>query len=147
MKKDINNLLIMCLLIMIIMPIIFFGILPALREHTLHKKQDELAKTLGGQIEDYPYPDSFPIGYFHSILEAGATYEEVHSIVRGYDAVYHCEDDFNYEIYYYFSLDENYSTIILISYDEQKMYEGMQASSDPNSRTLGGHACGEGPLK
>lgn len=123
-------------------------ILPSLRQYITHGKQDELANFLGVKINDYQYPNSFPIGYFDSVLKPGMTYKEVHEIVRGYDSVFHCEGDFNYEVYNYFSENKYSWIVMLISYDAEKKYEGhMETSSDSNSRTLGGRACVEGPLK
>ena len=45
------------------------------------------------------------------------TSDEVHRIVRGYEAVYRCYEEHQNELYYYFSTDEKEATRFLIFYD------------------------------
>jgi YD repeat-containing protein len=130
MKK---NILFSCvLLIVLILSLLYYPV--ATRKIDLRNKQEVVAKSLEVNIEDYVYPMGFPIGYFYSVLKPGMPYDEVHSIVRGYEGGYRCYA-FT-EIYYYFSVDDNDAIRFRLTYDDQGRYTEMDGE-DPDSRTLG----------
>lgn len=126
----------------------FFVVIPIWEKYYLRKMQTELAEILKVHINDYPNPETFPIQYFEIILETGMSKDEVHNYVRGYDSAYHCEGDFNFEIYNYFSHSRYYWLVILIPYNEYKQYDGdFKVWIDPNTNTVSGRACKEGVLE
>ena len=139
MKKRIIVISIICILV-----IGFPYVLSRLKEHALKDKQEELAKSLGVKVEDYPL--DFPTDYFYTILKPGLTLAEVHNIVQGYESVYNCYG--TDELYYYFSNDENDALRFEFDYDKQGHFVEMR-SEDPNSRSLGGlgEGCSEGLLE
>ena len=101
------------------------------------QEQKTLAKELGVKISDYPGEGDFPIGYLEAKLNPGMTYEEVHQVIKGYTAVYSCglNSDFPWEIYYYFSTDDDKAIRYEVLYD----IDGIllkTISEDPNSRTI-----------
>ena len=119
-------------------------ILPIIRDNNLRQKQDELARTLGVKIEDYPFGKTFPAGYFDSVLTPGMTHTQVHAIIKGYTSVFNCWGDT--EIYYYFSSNGDEATRFMISYDTDGKYTELQGE-DPNSRTLSvSSECSQGLL-
>lgn len=65
-------------------------------------QQEKLARTLDVRIDDYPYPYSFPSGYFYSILKPGMTMEEVHQLIKGYKKILNCHNVS--EIYYFYDI-------------------------------------------
>jgi len=104
-----------------------------------------LAKTLQVKIENYPYPESFPIGYFETKLTAGMTIRDVHDVMKGYEKVYSCQRS---EIYYFYSVDGDKATRMLVLYDLNGLFEKIQ-SEDRNSRYLNGYIkdCSEGQIE
>jgi hypothetical protein len=108
--------------------------------------QQELAMTLAVDINDYPYPKSFPGGYYDRLLNAGMSSEKVHSIIKGFSSVYHCEGfNNNQEIYYFFGDNETNAIVWLVFYDNNKLYE-ERSESFPGDQTIGGYACSPGLL-
>lgn len=110
--------------------------------------QENLAKLLGVQIEDYPSPYSFPSGYFSTMLKQGASIESVHQLVQGYEIVLHCGR--REEVYYYYSsqIDDPHIVRFKIVYDEQGYFRSLEGE-DSNSRTIRTIGCEPGviPLK
>ena len=119
--------------------------LPAIQHNERTRKQQALAQQLGVGAAEYPYPASFPAGYFDTVLTPGMALQEVHRVVQGYDHVYHCDGDIKYELYYFFGSDNHEAILLLIDYDRQQKFEDLR-SSDWDSPTLGGQACAEGLL-
>lgn len=106
-------------------------------------RQEKLAKILQVKIEDYPFPQSFPSGYFYSILKPGMTREEVHRIMKGYEKAYDCS---NTEMYYFYSQDEDAAERLFIFYSLNGLFEKIQGE-DKNSRYwLRSSDCSEGLL-
>src|SRR6266540_4516052 len=130
MKK---NIFILIILFITLLAIGYLFVLPTMKQDALKEKQEELAKSLGVKIQDYPYQSDFPAGYFYTVLKPNMTYDEVHSIVRGYESVYNCYG--TDELYYYFNKDANNALRFALYYDEQGHFVEMQGE-DPNSRTL-----------
>ena len=64
--------------------------------------QRRLAKEYGVAIEDYEWPEKFPVGYYKVILRKGTSARQVHDVIQGYDEVRHCDFD-DVEIYSYYS--------------------------------------------
>jgi hypothetical protein len=83
-------------------------------------------------IGDYPYPQSFPSGYFYSILKPGMRIEEVHKIIRGYEKVYKCSEG---EYYYYYSQEDDKAARFFITYDSNGLFKQIEGEDD-NSRTF-----------
>ena len=109
------------------------------------KQQEELAKKLGVSIEDYPNPLVFPEGYYYSILKKGMSLEEIHSIIVGYQAVFHCGD--NLEVYYFFDTRDDKALRFMVFINHQdKTFKELQGE-DTNSRTISLYGCEEGVLK
>jgi len=91
-------------LIRIVFTLAILAILSGCDTNPFQSKQSDLAKELGVKISDYHYESVFPEGYYATILKPGLSLKEVHSMIKGYEKVYHCK---NYEeIYYYFSLED-----------------------------------------
>jgi len=125
-----------------------FIVIPMIEKNSLRKMQTVLANLLEVNINDYPNPKTFPIGYFETVLKPGMSNEAVHNYIQGYDSVYHCEGGFNFEVYNYFSKSKYYWLVILIPYDEHKQYDGdFKVWVDPNTNTVSGRACEEGVLQ
>lgn len=76
------------------------------------RKRANLAQELGVNLTNYP-PRGFPINYFEEAIAPRMSSEEVHKIVRGYDAVFLC--DTNRELYYFFSTDDNKADRYLVA--------------------------------
>lgn len=108
----------------------------------LVKKQQELAREFGVQLDDYP--SSFPAGYFYAVLEPGMSISEVHKIVRGYEEVLHCGDGM--EVYFYLTTDIKDAQRFYIFYDEQARFARLQ-TEDNDSRRVLPDGCASGPLK
>lgn len=102
------------------------------------KRQEELAQRLGVAIEDYPYADSFPGGYFYTVLRSGMSKDQVHSIVVEYEVVYTCSKW--RELYYYYSVDDNDAFRFMILYDNQGNFFRMEGEDDDSS-TLSKDGC------
>jgi hypothetical protein len=102
---------------------------------SLHQKQQALAQHLGVRVEDYAYPESFPLKYFQSTLRQGATINDVHSVIQGYDKVVQCQFGGLAEVYYYFGTDDKKAMRIQVSYDEGARLRGI-GGEDNNSRSI-----------
>jgi hypothetical protein len=107
------------------------------------KAQEELAQQLGIQISDYPGPISFPTGYYLSILEKGMNRKEIHTIIRGYEKVYHCNQ--YSEIYYYFDTRDDSAIRFKVLYDSDGYYKEI-IGEEPDSPTLRLDGCAEGQI-
>jgi len=110
-------------------------------QNPYQEKQEKLAKELGVNISDYPYPSAFPEGYYYAILSPDMSIKDVHTIVSGYEKVYHCKT--YSEIYYYFSLDDKKSLRFEILYTEQGYFKEFRGEDD-NSRTIRLDGCDQG---
>jgi hypothetical protein len=141
MKRRISLLI---LAVVGVMAISLLWVMPAMKGSVRKAQQEELAKSLGVRIEAYPYPADFPAGYFYKVLKPGMTYDEVHSMVRGYKLVYRC---FGMdEVYLYFNEKSDDALLFALHYDQQGRYIELQGD-DPNSRTLSiGPGCDAGLL-
>lgn len=113
--------------------IIVWWILPTVIITPKETMQQDLAVELGVKIHDYPYPSSFPSGYFYSVLKPGMPLSDVHDIVRGYESVMRCED--TREVYYYFSSHVDGATRFQLRYDESGKFVRFEGEED-DSRTL-----------
>ena len=115
------------------------------RDLELKPQQEKLAKSLGVNIQDYPYSHDFPSGYFFSALKPGMTIREVHAIVKGYKEVYRC---FGYtELYYYFSGDVRKAVVFLLTYNKSGKFIDL-TGNDPFSNSFGvGSECSIGLLE
>jgi hypothetical protein len=96
------------------------------------RERKSLAKELGVNTDEYS-ERWIPINYFNVVLKPGMSSEEVHQIVRGYEAVFLC--DTNDEFYYYFSTDDDKADRFLIRYDEQGDVKRIEIE-DEDSRSL-----------
>jgi hypothetical protein len=105
------------------------------------RMQENLAKELGVQIDDYPYKSVFPEGYFYTVVKPGMTMEEVHKIIKGYEKVYHCKT--YSEIYYYFSVDDSKAIRLEIIYDDKGNYYDMRGD-DPSGYMIKLDGCTSG---
>jgi len=105
-------------------------------------EQRNLARELGVNIEDYPYPDKFPTGYFSFVLKSGMSIKEVHSLIRGYTSVFRCDKAFE-EIYYYFSNNDSKALRFIVYYDMDFKYDEL-GTEDENSRTILLDGCAPG---
>jgi hypothetical protein len=110
------------------------------QKRDLSTKREQLAKELGVSLEKYPY---LPRDYFSDSLQKGMSIDKIHTIVIGYEKVFH--NSRGQEIYYYFSTDDDKANRILIGYDrELKVMKIVQ--EDENSRTLTTNGWDEGLL-
>ena len=119
-------------------------------EKRYEKKQNDLARLLGVNIDEHNRT-YFPEIYFYDSLEIGMTSAEVHEVVRGYEAVYLCKEnsygDYEDELYYYYSLNDNKAMRFMIDYDAEGRYYDFY-SEDANSRSFGSpDGCLETPRK
>jgi hypothetical protein len=103
-------------------------LLPVVTTSPREKLQQDVAKELGVTIDDYPYPYSFPAGYFFTILKPGMTVAEVHNIVRAYDKVFRCGK--TAEVYYYLIEDPEDFVSIWVVYNEQGTYRELRSEGD-----------------
>jgi len=109
-----------------------------------NKQQDGLAQRLGVAVEDYPYTDSFPGGYFYTVLQPGMSKDEVHSIVVAYEQAFTCYGlD---ELYYYYSMDDTDAFRFMVLYDNQGNFFRMEGEDDDSS-TLSKEGCTLGLLE
>lgn len=112
-----------------------------------------LARELGVQdINDYPHPESFPVGYFEVKLQGGMPITTVHEIVRGYAAVQHCPGnrevyDF-YDTYRSYGISVSMTKRIEIRYDDQGRYleKDSLKIDDPNSDPIDTTGCVPGRI-
>lgn len=118
--------------------IAIWRILPAMIITPRERMQQELAKELGVEIKDYPYPVSFPSGYFYAVLKPGMSVAEVHQIVKGYEKVVNCGNVS--EIYYYFSAEVEQAKRFKIVYDNDGKFSRFEGEED-DSRTLQTDGC------
>ena len=111
------------------------------------QKRKVLADLMSVSLEQYPY---FPDDYFPEKLIEGMSIEEVHRIMIGYEKVYNssnCSEDSScYEVYYYFSTDENKADRIQIMYDENFAIQKIM-QEDNNSKTLTTNGWDEGLIE
>jgi len=98
----------------------------------LVKKQQELAKEFGVNIDDFQY--AFPSGYFYRVLKPGMSMSEVHKTVRGYEQVLHCGD--REEVYYYLTIDIKDTDRFYVFYDEQSKFQRLQTEDNDSRRAL-----------
>ena len=115
--------ILLCLLVTAIL-----WVRPLVTTSPREKLQQALAKELGVKIDDYPYPYSFPAGYFFTILKPGMTVSNVHEIVRAYDKVFRCGK--TAEVYYYLIEDPEDFVSIWVVYDEQGTYRELRSEGD-----------------
>ena len=114
-------------------------ILSACNSNPYQQEQEKLASQLGIKINDYPYPYSFPISYFDTILQPGMSMEVVHGVIRGYEKVWKCSD--SREIYYYFSTNDDTALRFQVFYYlHQFTYEKLQGEDD-DSRSIITRGC------
>jgi hypothetical protein len=108
----------------------------------LVKKQQELAKEFGVNLDDFQY--AFPSEYFYTVLKAGMSMSEVHRTVRGYEQVLHCGAGM--EVYYYLTTDIKDTDRFYIFYDEQDKFKRLQTEDNDSRRVLPG-GCVSGRLQ
>lgn len=108
----------------------------------LVKKQQELAKEFGVQIDDYSH--SFPTSYFYTVLKPGMSKSEVHKTVRGYEQVQHCGDGM--EVYYYLTMEIEDTERFFIFYDEQGKFKRLQSEDNDSRMNINGFGCRDGVL-
>jgi hypothetical protein len=106
-------------------------------------QQERLAETLGIKIDDYPYPNSFPSGYYYSVLKPGMTINEVHQRIKGYKKVINCNGVS--EIYFFYDVSDEKALRFRIRYDQQKNYKEFEGE-EKDSRTIQTLGCVEGQL-
>lgn len=123
---------------------IIWWILPAVITTPRETLQRDLAKELGVEIPDYPYPVSFPSGYFYTVLKPGMSVSEVHQIVKGYEKVMNCRNVS--EIYYYFSVELEQAKRFKIVYDNDGKFVRFEGEED-DSRTLDTNGCAPGLIE
>ena len=119
--------------------------LPALITDPREKAQHDLAKELGVQIEDYPYPYGFPSGYFGTVLKPDMSVSDVHKIVRGYKQVLHCGDGI--EVYYYLTIDIKDTERFFIFYDREGRFSRLQGEDNDSRMNIDGIGCTDGLLE
>jgi hypothetical protein len=108
-----------------------------------------LAEELGINLLTWPWPSSFPVSYFVTVLEKGLSPEEVHEIVRDYERVVHCEPNPLWggmrEVYYFRSdLDDN-ALRMELGYDSE-MRLSWSRGEDNNDRRISTSGCVAGIL-
>jgi hypothetical protein len=89
-----------------------------LEERSARLQREELARELGLDPQIYGRIPYFPIGHFDETLPRGTPISQVHQIVKGYEAVFVCEDYI--EMYYYYSTSDEDALIFTISYEDNK---------------------------
>lgn len=90
--------------------------------------QQALAKELGVEISNYPYPHSFPAGYFSTILKSDMPITDVHDVVRGYSQAYRCGK--TRELYYFLSVAKEDAVRMWIFYDTDGKYKRLQVEDN-----------------
>jgi hypothetical protein len=109
-------------------------ILPLITTSPQEGRQQELAKELGVEVDDFPYPHSFPAGYFFTLLKPGMPVSEVHKIVQGYDRAFRCGTTM--EAYYYFSENPEETVSFWVFYDKQGGYRELQSEGESSKRSV-----------
>jgi hypothetical protein len=112
----------------------------------LTRQRSALAAELGVELRRWPWPTSFPVSYFFSVLEKGTPRREVHQIVRSYERVLRCGPDsrgFTQEVYYFYSDRDDKALRMQIEYDTQGHLYRVQGE-DPNSRVFSVTNCQAG---
>lgn len=109
-------------------------ILPLVTTSPREKLQQDVAKALGVKVDDYPYPYSFPAGYFYTILKPGMTISDVHEIIQAYDKVFRCGK--TAEVYYYLIEDPEEFLSIWVVYDKQGMYKELRSEGDSGRTSI-----------
>jgi hypothetical protein len=104
-------------------------------------QQKRLAQELRVNIEEYPFPELFPAGYFDEILDPGIPVSDVHELVTGYDLVKIC--DSYKEVYYYFDSTDEGALRFEILYDDKKNYKELRTEAG-DSRTIYTKNCRNG---
>lgn len=107
---------------------VFLWVWPLITTSPREQVQQSVAKELGVEIGDYPYPYSFPASYFRTLLKPGMSISEVHSIVRGYDKALRCGA--HGEIYYYLNEGSEVSVSVWILYDTHGKFHEIRGESD-----------------
>lgn len=107
-------------------------------------QQEKLARTLEVRIDDYPYPFSFPSGYYYSVLKPGMTIKEVHQLIKSYEKVLNCHNVS--EIYYFYDSSEEKAERFEIRYDDQKQFIEFKGE-EKDSRSIQTIGCVEGLLE
>ena len=105
-------------------------------------QQKRLAAELEVNIDDYPIPMYFPVGYFETKLSPGTDISEVHRTILGYSKVYNCDDR---EVYYFFDSGEDYSLRIEVRYNPDLTMENIRGE-DEDSRTISVGGCPDGRI-
>jgi hypothetical protein len=114
------------------------------REQQLRVQQREaLAQQLGVEIVDFPSETLFPAGYLEAVLKPGASVEEVHRIVQGYELALVCQDDA--EVYYFYRKDDFEAVRIQLLYDDDKRFYELR-TEDNDSMTIYTGNCEVGQL-
>jgi hypothetical protein len=131
-----------CLLSCMVLAAILL-LVPSIMNLQTEWERAKLARSIGVNIEDYPYPALFPVPYFSKILMPGMSVAEVHQVVRGYKKVYRCRER---EVYYYFSNDDKRALRFEVLYDSNYRYEEVE-SEDDNSQTISIKDCSPWPLQ
>lgn len=135
----------MRVIVITIILIIFVSLCSYWLIYTFHnpfqRQQENLAKEFGVRIDDYPFAEAFPEGYFYTILTTEMTINDVHEIVRGYELVYRCK--YYSEIYYYYSSDDDKALRFEILYDDQGFIREFRGEDD-DSRTIRVDSCEPG---
>lgn len=124
--------------------LLIWWIIPTLTITPRERMQNQLAKELGVKIQDYPYPSSFPSGYFYTVLKPGMSISEVHEIVQGYEKVVQCDN--LSEVYYYFSQKLEDAKRFELVYDDRGKYVRFEGEED-DSRTLQTFGCEPGLIQ
>jgi len=116
--------------------------LSSCNRNSYQERQDILAKELKININDYPWPSVFPIGYYYELLKPGMSIDEVHKIITNYDEVYACGK--LSEIYYYFSKDDENALRFRVLYEKDTLNYFMIQGEDSNSRDINVENCVKG---
>ena len=127
--------LVLWLLVFVLICLLAFAVL-SIRSYVksipLVKKQQELAKEFGVNLDDFQY--AFPSEYFYAVLTPGMSMSEVHKIVRGYEQVLHCGD--SEEVYYYLTTDIKDTDRFYIFYDDQGKFKSLQTEDNDSRKAL-----------
>ena len=140
MRRVTNHLtpLILIVLVMMLFPLSSCG-------PSINQGRQALAREFGVGIEDYKYPEIFPLEYFEANLHTGATLIDVHAVIRGYERVVRCEAGSTREVYYYYSPDDSKSVRIEVWYDDYEKLVQIN-TEDQNSRGIQVEGCVPGRI-